>query len=207
MRRIVGDDGRELLGCWRRQPRLDAPMSDLFASAGLQTPPPAPSPTACARHPGGGRRPGAPHRAGRGADPAPQRQLLRLAGLLGPARAPARPRWRGCWRTRPTCISSRSRRSSPASPNSKKVFEAARGRRAMGQGHPALRRRDPPLQPGAARRLPARDGGRHGDARRRHHGEPLLRAQRRAPVARPRPPVPRARRRGHRQAAGRGPRP
>ena len=52
--------------------------------------------------------------------------------------------------------------------------------------HAALRRRDPPLQQGAAGRLPAADGGRHHRARRRHHREPVLRAQRRAALPRPR---------------------
>ncbi len=54
-----------------------------------------------------------------------------------------------------------------------------------GPGHAAVRRRDPPLQPRAAGRLPALCRGRHGDAGRRHHGKPVLRAERRAAVALP----------------------
>ena len=46
-----------------------------------------------------------------------------------------------------------------------------------GRGHAPLHRRDPPLQPRPAGRLPALCRERHGDARGRHHGEPLLRAQ------------------------------
>ena len=54
------------------------------------------------------------------------------------------------------------------------------------QGHAAVHRRDPPLQPRAAGQFPAARGGRHDHAGRRHHREPLLRAQRRPAVARPR---------------------
>ena len=49
----------------------------------------------------------------------------------------------------------------------KKVFEAARARRETGAGHPAVRRRDPSLQPRAAGLLPAGDGRRHHRSRRR----------------------------------------
>ena len=70
------------------------------------------------------------------------------------------------------------------------------------QGHAALHRRDPPLQPRPAGQLPAAHGGRHHHAGRRHHGEPLLRAQRRAPVARAGAGVPPARRGGAGGAAG-----
>ena len=53
-------------------------------------------------------------------------------------------------------------------------------------GHAAVRRRDPPLQPRAAGLLPAGDGGRHRRAGRRHHRKPVVRAERRAAVARAR---------------------
>ena len=69
-----------------------------------------------------------------------------------------------------------------------------------GAGDAPLRRRDPPLQPRPAGLLPPGHGGRHRDAGRRDHGEPVLRAQRRASVARPRPRLPPARRRGDRPA-------
>ena len=75
----------------------------------------------------------------------------------------------------------------------KKVFEAARARRETGQGHAAVRRRDPPLQPRPAGFVPAGDGGRHHRAGRRHHRKPLLRAQRAAALARPRAGVQAAR--------------
>ena len=51
--------------------------------------------------------------------------------------------------------------------------------------HHPVRRRDPPLHQGAAGRVPAARGGRGGDAHRRHHREPLLRDQRRPPLALP----------------------
>ena len=70
------------------------------------------------------------------------------------------------------------------------------------QGHAALHRRDPPLQPLAAGQLPAAHGGRHHHAGRRHHGEPLLRAQRRTAVACAGAGVPPARRGRARAAAG-----
>jgi putative ATPase len=63
-------------------------------------------------------------------------------------------------------------------PELRKVFEAARHRRGTA-GHASVRRRDPPLQQGPAGRVPAAYGGRHDPAGRRHHREPLLRAQRR----------------------------
>ena len=86
----------------------------------------------------------------------------------------------------------------------KKVFEAARARRADRQGHAALRRRDPPLQPRPAGSLPAGDGGRHRHPGRRDDRKPVLRAERGASVARPRAGLPAARRGGARAAAGAG---
>ena len=53
----------------------------------------------------------------------------------------------------------------------KKIFEAARGRRAMGQRDAAVRRRNPSLQPRPAGFVPARDGGRHDHADRRDDRE------------------------------------
>ena len=67
----------------------------------------------------------------------------------------------------------------------RRIFEAARQRRKRRQGHPAVRRRDPPLQPRPAGRLPALCRGRHGHPGRRHHREPVVRAERRAAVALP----------------------
>lgn len=60
-------------------------------------------------------------------------------------------------------------------------------------GHPAVRRRDPPLQPCPAGQLPPLRRGRHGHPDRRHHGEPELRTQRRPPLPHPgpRPQTPR----------------
>ena len=84
----------------------------------------------------------------------------------------------------------------------KKVFDAARARRETGQRHAAVRRRGASLQPRAAGLVPAGDGGRHRGAGRRDHGKSVVRAQRRAAVARPRAGVPAARRRGDRKAAG-----
>ena len=68
-------------------------------------------------------------------------------------------------------------------------------------GDAAVRRRDPPLQPRAAGRLPARSRGRHGHADRRHHREPVVRAERRAAVALPGAGAAPARRRGAGAAA------
>ena len=67
----------------------------------------------------------------------------------------------------------------------KKTFEAARSAAARRAGHAALHRRDPPLQPQPAGLFPAGGGGRHHRAGRRHHRESVLRAERRAAVARP----------------------
>ena len=58
--------------------------------------------------------------------------------------------------------------------------------RGAGPAHAALRRRDPPLQPRAAGRLPALRRARRHRAGRRHHREPVVRAQRGAALALPR---------------------
>jgi hypothetical protein len=84
----------------------------------------------------------------------------------------------------------------------KKVFEEASQRRATGQGHAAVRGRDPSLQPHAAGLVSAGDGGRHDHADRRDDGESFVRAERGAAVARAGDDVPCARRRGDREAAG-----
>ena len=84
----------------------------------------------------------------------------------------------------------------------RKVFEAARKRRDDGQRHAAVRRRDPPLQPRPAGRLPALRRGRHGHAGRRHDREPVVRAERRAAVALPGVGAEPARRRRAGTAAG-----
>ena len=61
--------------------------------------------------------------------------------------------------------------------------EAAPPARAAGQAHDPLPRRDPPVQPLAAGRVPAlRRGGRHRP-RRGHDREPFLRAERRPALA------------------------
>ena len=71
-------------------------------------------------------------------------------------------------------------------------------------GDAAVRRRDPPLQPRPAGRLPAlrRGGDRHPG--RRHHREPVVRAQRRAAVALPGLRAEAAGRRGAGEPAGQG---
>jgi ATPase family associated with various cellular activities (AAA) len=57
----------------------------------------------------------------------------------------------------------------------RKVFEQARASREAGRG--TLHRRDPPLQPRSAGRLPAVRRGRHGHAGRRHHRKSVVRAE------------------------------
>ena len=74
-----------------------------------------------------------------------------------------------------------------------------------GPRHAALRRRDPPLQPRPAGRLSAGCRGRHRDPGRRHHREPVLRADRRVAVARPGLRAAPARRRRPRNPAARAP--
>ncbi len=123
----------------------------------------------------------------------------RLVGLLGAAgnredHGGASPRRRHRPRIRPDLGSLLRRRRSQE--GVRRRAQPARGR----QGDAALRRRDPSLQPRPAGFLPAGDGGRHGDAGRRHHREPVLRAQRRASVAGPRPGLPAARCRGDGEA-------
>ena len=82
----------------------------------------------------------------------------------------------------------------------KKIFEAARARRAIGRRDAAVRRRNPSLQPRPAGFVPAGHGGRLDHADRRDDREPVVRAQRGAALARARAGVPRARRGGDRKA-------
>ena len=78
----------------------------------------------------------------------------------------------------------------------RQVMAEAEAERARARpAHHPLRRRDPPLQQGAAGRLPAPRREGHDRPRRRHHGEPVLRGQRGAALPLPRLRAP---------AAGRG---
>ncbi len=82
----------------------------------------------------------------------------------------------------------------------KKAFDAARARRETGKGTLLVRRRGAPVQSRAAGFVSARDGRRHRGAGRRHHRKSLVRAQRRAVVARARAGVSFARSRSDREA-------
>ena len=70
-----------------------------------------------------------------------------------------------------------------------------------GPPHHSLRRRNPPLQQGAAGRLPALRGTRRHHPDRRHHGEPVVRSDRGAALALARVRPARAHRAGDRHAA------
>ena len=83
----------------------------------------------------------------------------------------------------------------------RKVFEAARGTARAWARHAPVRRRDSPLQPLAAGLVPALHGGRHHRSRRRHHREPVLRAQLGGTVARQRADLQAARGGGARGSA------
>ena len=172
-----------------RRPGLqhrDRGMSNLFEAAGL-----ADVGAAAARRPApagaalGGRRAGPPARPGRHADAHAEDAERRLARLLGTAghrqdhgRAASR---RGDRPPFPADLRHPFRRR-------RAEEDLRRGARAPagGAGDAALRRRDPSLQPRAAGFLPAGDGGRHRHAGRRDDREPVLRAERRASLARDR---------------------
>ena len=78
----------------------------------------------------------------------------------------------------------------------KEVMAAAEARPPRARpAHDPLRRRDPPLQQGAAGRVPAARRGRIDRAHRRHHGEPVVRGERGAALALARVRAARARRR------------
>ena len=164
------------------------PMASLFEAAGMERTRRGRLPTGCARETARrGGRAGPSARARRRADPHARVRLARLAHLLGAAghrqdhrRPAARARETDLHFEQISAVFS-------GVADLKKVFEAARARREVGQGDAALRRRNPPLQPRPAGLLPAGDGGRHRHAGRRHDREPVLRAQRRAALARPRP--------------------
>ena len=151
-------------------------------------------------HAFGDRRPGGADRAGRRADAHARHALARLARVLGAAR-----------HRQDDCGAASRQGDRPRLPadfrhpfRRRGAEEDLRGgaRPARdGAGDAALRRRDPPLQPRAAGFLPARHGGRDGDAGRRHHREPVLRAERRASFPRPRARLQAARRGGAGEAA------
>ncbi len=77
----------------------------------------------------------------------------------------------------------------------RKVFERRPAIAGDRPRHAAVHRRDPPLQPRPAGRLPALRRGRHGRSGRRHHREPVLRAEPAAAFAVPRAGAEPARRR------------
>ena len=83
----------------------------------------------------------------------------------------------------------------------KKVFEQARARRETGQGTLLFVDEIHRFNRAQQDSLPAGDGGRHHRAGRRHHREPVLRAERAAALARARAGVQVARRGGDREAA------
>ena len=145
-------------------------------------PPPAGRPLADRLRPqtlAGGRRPGASDRRGRRADAHDPLRLARLDDLLGAARhrqddGGAAARRRDGPRLRAD-FGDLFRRRRPE--------EGVRDGAAAPHQRPpdaAVRRRDPSLQPRPAGFLPAGHGGRHRHPGRRHDGEPVLRAQRRA---------------------------
>ena len=74
------------------------------------------------------------------------------------------------------------------------MAEAEAERPAARPAHDPVRRRDPPLQQGAAGRVPAPRREGHHRADRRHHREPVVRGQRGAALALPRLRAARARR-------------
>ncbi len=81
---------------------------------------------------------------------------LVLDDPLGATRAPARPASRGCWPMRSGCASCRYPPVFSGVADLKKRVRRSRRRCASaGTAHPAVRGRDPPLQPRAAGRLPA----------------------------------------------------
>ena len=178
-------------------------MADLFEADRPEKPSPSRRPLADRLRPStlvGSGRPGASDRPGRRADAHDPLGLARLDDLLGAARhrqdhggAAARRRDRTRLRAD---LGDLFRRRRPQE-------DVRDGAAAPHQWPPdaAVRRRDPSLQPRAAGFLPAGHGGRHRHPGRRHHGEPVLRAQRRVAVARPRAGVPYARRGQPRQAA------
>ena len=84
----------------------------------------------------------------------------------------------------------------------RKAFDRAKSRRETGKGTLLFIDEIHRFNRCAAGQLPAAHGGRHHHARRRHDREPLLRAQRRAAVARAGAGVPPARRGRARAAAG-----
>ena len=154
---------------------------------------PAAGRPAAAEEPRRGRRPGASDGRRRRADAHDPLRLARLDDLLGAARhrkddggAAARRRDRAAFRADLGGLL-RCRRPE----------EGVRGGAAAPHQRPAdaaLRRRDPPLQPGAAGFVSSCHGRRHRRPGRRDDREPVLRAQCRVALPRPGAGLPHARR-------------
>ena len=157
-------------------------------------------PTVCGRPPCRGDRPGSSARRAGHAVPHGQGRPARLGDLLGTAgHRQDHGGAASCRRNRPpfrAVVGHPFRRAGPAQ-SVRRGEGAARAR----QGHAAVRRRDPSLQPLAAGCLPAVHGGRHHHSGWRHHGEPVLRAQFGAAVAVERAHLQASRRRGARGTA------
>jgi hypothetical protein len=132
-----------------------------------------------AAHPRRVRRPGAPARAGQGAARADREGRPRQRHLLGTARHrkdDARPDHRRTDGRRLRALQCGDGRHCAGA---RDRGEARERRAPRSPDHPVLRR-DPPLQQGAAGRLPASRRGRHHHAHRCDDGEPVVRGDRRA---------------------------
>ena len=86
----------------------------------------------------------------------------RLDDPVGPAGLRQDHASRGCWRTRSTSHFEPLSAVFSGVADLRKVFEAGQAAAQDGPGHAAVHRRDPPLQPQPAGRLPALCRGRHG---------------------------------------------
>ena len=104
-------------------------------------------------------------------------------GALGPAglrQDDARASARALHRQRVRNVQRRDRRRAARARDHSRSRAAPPSRRTR---HDSVLRRDPPLQPGAARRVPAVRRGRSHHARRRDHRESVVRAELRSAVA------------------------
>ena len=146
-----------------------------------------------------------PRRRARAAPPQRRARPPRRRSCCGARRGPARPASPACSRTRSAPhFATLSAVMSGVAEVRATIAEAQERLDAPRHAHRPVPRRDPPLQQGPAGRAPAARRGRHGHPHRRDDREPLLRGQRRAPVADARLAARAADRRGGRRPSSGG---
>ena len=154
-RLMLGGCGERRTVSWARRVPVPVPGTLPLRHGTSSSRPRASRGADAAPHPRGVRGPAAAPGAGQGArrrDPPRRRGQLHLLGPAGPrqdhARAADRPKHTEREFVEFSAVTE-------GVPRVREIIKEAEDRRRLGRGHGALLRRDPPLQPGPAGRLPA----------------------------------------------------